>query len=106
MRSARHYRTLVVCHLHYRHAASIVRSSVCHLYCAIFIVPSSLCYLHCANCAIFIVLIVPSSLRRRYMSWVVLPSVVGGAAMLAIIVTLPPSELLLTSWLGHRSPAC
>jgi hypothetical protein len=27
-------------------------------------------------------------------------------AVLAIVATLPPSELLLTSWLGHRSLAC
>ena len=57
------------CH---RHAAIIVRSLVCHLHCAIFIVPS----LYVVGSIAF---------GRR------------SSTVLAIVATLPPSELLLTS---------
>jgi hypothetical protein len=71
-----------------------VPSLLCHLHHAIFIMPSSSCHLHYATDSL-----------RRYMSWLVLPLLVA-AAVLAIVATLPPLELLLTSWLGYRSLAC
>jgi hypothetical protein len=83
-RHARRYRTLF-----------IVPSSLCHLHYAMFIVPCSLCHVHYA------IFITPSL-------YVVGSIAFGrrGAAVLAIVATLPPSKLLLTSWLGHRSLAC
>jgi hypothetical protein len=98
------------CHLHHLHCAIfVVLSLLCYLCCAIFVVPSSLYHLHCA------ISIVPSPLCHLHCAIFIVPSlyVVGSiafgrrsSAVLAIIATLQPSELLLTSWLGHRSLAC
>jgi hypothetical protein len=52
----------------------------------------------------------PSSMPRLIMPLLYIMGSIAfgrrGAAVLAIVATLPPSELLLMSWLGHRSLAC
>lgn len=69
-------------------------ADACHCrarrYRTFFNVPASMCHL---NIPLFYV-VGSIAFGRR------------GTAALAIVATLPPSELLLTSWLGHRSLAC